>query len=226
MPDSSGEARLGHELFDDELDKLGLEEGNAYRLAQFVDRLSRWMIRRGERKITPRIILRFQRIAIRGIYSCAGHFRNWAVKITGSSHKPPRDEIEWLVGAMCEIANERMESGEWDLIQVAAYLLWRLNWIHPFGGGNGRTSRALTYLAICVQLGEIPEGKLSIAEQIDGNRTRYQAALEDADLAWKEASVIGVSKMASLLDEFLKEQIKSADQIPAIDEASTSRTDF
>lgn len=169
------------------------------------------MIRRGDTTITPRIIRRFHQLAIRGIYSCAGHFRDWPVKLTGSPHQPPRRDVEGLVESMCEIANEKAASGEWDAIQVAAYLLWRLNWIHPFGGGNGRTSRALCYLALCVHLREIPEGKLSIAEQIDRDRDRYQAAMEDADMAWKDSSVFDVRKMQELLDVFLTEQIRSAE---------------
>lgn len=117
---------------------------------------------------------------------------------------------------MCDIANERIASGEWDAIDVAAYLLWRLNWIHPFGGGNGRTSRALCYLALCLHLEEVLEGKLSIAEQIDRGRPRYQDALEDADAAWKEMSIIDVRKLSTLLSEFLTEQIMSADANPEL----------
>jgi hypothetical protein len=29
--------------------------------------------------------------------------------------------------------------------ELAAYGLWRLNWIHPFVEGNGRTARAVCY---------------------------------------------------------------------------------
>jgi Fic family protein len=34
----------------------------------------------------------------------------------------------------------------------AAYALCRLNWIHPFAGGNGRTARAFSYLIICLDM--------------------------------------------------------------------------
>jgi Fic family protein len=35
-------------------------------------------------------------------------------------------------------------------LERAAYAQWRFNWIHPFAGGNGRASRALTYLIVCM----------------------------------------------------------------------------
>jgi hypothetical protein len=31
-------------------------------------------------------------------------------------------------------------------IHLAAYLMWRLNWIHPFADGNGRTARMTSYV--------------------------------------------------------------------------------
>jgi choline-glycine betaine transporter len=30
----------------------------------------------------------------------------------------------------------------WTPTELAAYTLWRMNWIHPFTEGNGRTARA------------------------------------------------------------------------------------
>lgn len=47
----------------------------------------------------------------------------------------------------------------WDSappIVLEAYALWRLNWIHPFINGNGRTARALCYYVICLRMGGFP----------------------------------------------------------------------
>ena len=136
MLGSPREARIGHELFANDDEKLELEQRNGYRLAGAVDALAREMIS-GGRDLSPKIILRFHKIAIDGIYECSGRFRRWGIQIIGSLHRPPRHEdVEGLIQGMCDIANERIASGEWDAIDVAAYLLWRLNWIHPFGGGK------------------------------------------------------------------------------------------
>src|SRR5450432_3837874 len=42
---------------------------------------------------------------------------------------------------------------------IAAYALWRLNWIHPFVEGNGRTARAACYYLICLKQGRLLGGK-------------------------------------------------------------------
>jgi Fic family protein len=106
---------------------------------------------RGRLSLGPETIKRLHFFAIDGIYCCAGQFREWPVAIKGSLHKPPEHRfVGALVDEMCELAND---TSDWSPIRTAAYLLWRLNWIHPFAGGNGRTSRAIAYLALCVGLG-------------------------------------------------------------------------
>jgi Fic family protein len=104
---------------------------------------------------------------------------------------------------MCDRANAE---SNWNAVETAAFLLWRLNWIHPFGGGNGRTSRAVSYLALCIRLNMKLPGKLTIPEQLVTDRARYQAALEDADAAWK-VNALDVSKMRELLNDLLRKQL-------------------
>src|SRR4051794_35819408 len=41
----------------------------------------------------------------------------------------------------------------WSETVLAAYALWRLNWIHLFVEGNGRTARAACYYLLCVKSG-------------------------------------------------------------------------
>jgi Fic family protein len=105
---------------------------------------------------------------------------------------------------MCDQAN----AGEWDPIETAAVLLWKLNWIHPFAGGNGRTSRAVALLALSVRLGFLPPGQPTMAEYLDANRARYLEALRDADEAWTNG-VIDVGLMTALLREMLERQLSS-----------------
>jgi Fic family protein len=50
--------------------------------------------------------------------------------------------------------------------------------------GNGRTSRAVSYLVLCIRLGTLLPGKLTIPEQIERDRGPYYKALEAADDAW------------------------------------------
>jgi fido (protein-threonine AMPylation protein) len=89
--------------------------------------ISEW---KPESKLTPAIVLELQRLAINQIYSCAGFLRNTAVRIAGVSHVPPcHGDVERLVGEMCDYVNNH-----WDApaLHLASYLMWRVNWIHPF----------------------------------------------------------------------------------------------
>lgn len=107
-----------------------------------------------ERRFKLRLshLLHLQRIALEGLSSYAGNFRPADIEIGGSRHKPPGahmvpEEIEH----MCDYINDNWEKSL--PIHLAAYALWKLNWIHPFTDGNGRTARAVSYLLLCLRLG-------------------------------------------------------------------------
>jgi Fic family protein len=128
------------------------------------------------------------------------------VKIPGSTHIPPAgDLVEGLTENMCETANRACGDPLW----TAAFVLWKLSWIHPFGGGNGRTARAAANLAIWVGMGFMTPGHPTMAVYLDQNRDRYLSALRDADAAWKESSVVDVKQMQLLLDDMLRKQLSS-----------------
>ena len=87
--------------------------------------------------------------------------------------------------------------------------MWRLNWIHPFSDGNGRTSRALSYLVLCLKLRARLPGATTIPEQIAEDKTPYYNALEAADEACRNGT-IDLSAMEALLDNFLAKQLVGA----------------
>ena len=68
----------------------------------------------------------------------------------------------------------------------AAFALWRLNWIHPFVEGNGRTARAACYYLLCLKHGQLLPGSKIVPERIRENRAPYYAALKAADVAWEQ----------------------------------------
>jgi Fic family protein len=84
--------------------------------------------------------------------------------------------------------------------------MWRLNWIHSFTDGNGRTSRAVSYLVLCIRLRALLPGRLTIPEQIEQDRTPYYRALEAADNAWADGR-IDLSAMKQLLGAMLAKQL-------------------
>ena len=92
---------------------------------------------------------------------------------------------------------------------LPAYALWRLNWIHPFVEGNGRTARAACYYLMCLRQGKILGGRKIVPERITESRDRYVAALRTADIAWENGDY-DLSPMARYLGELLIGQLKES----------------
>lgn len=92
---------------------------------------------------------------------------------------------------------------------LPAYALWRLNWIHPFVEGNGRTARAACYYLICLKQGRLLPGEKIVPERIRENRMPYYAALRAADKAW-DLGHYDVSVLSEYLSDLLKAQLGGA----------------
>jgi hypothetical protein len=157
-------------------------------------------------KLTPEILKKLQFLAINQIYTCAGTFRDGEVTL-GVRHQPPEHtEVPGLVEEMCAYVNEK-----WAAVtatHLAAYLMWRLNWIHPFFGGNGRTSRAISYLVLCARLELVIPGERTIPDLIESNPKPYYDALRAADEAWENGK-LNLSEMETLLGDLLGSQLMS-----------------
>jgi Fic family protein len=124
-------------------------------------------------------ILQLQRIALKGLSAYAGVFRPAGVDIGGSKHKPAEAHlVPTRMEEMCDYVESNWTKPP---IHLTAYVLWRLNWIHPFTDGNGRTARAVAYLVLCIRLGYRLPGTRTIPELIAADKDPYYAALEAAD---------------------------------------------
>ncbi len=115
----------------------------------------------------------------------------------------PRSAPE-LVEDMCDYVNDHWEIS--TPIHLAAYVMWRLNWIHPFADGNGRTSRIVSYVVLSIRAGALLPGTPTIPDQIVDNRKPYFDALDAADLAFGDGK-IDVSRMEELLGSLLANQL-------------------
>ncbi|HEU4518615.1 MAG TPA: Fic family protein, partial [Microvirga sp.] len=109
-----------------------------------------------------------------------------------------------LLEELCDYINDRWEDS--SAIHLAAYAMWRLNWIHPFADGNGRTSRVLSFVVLSVRLGAVLPGTPTLPELIVDHRASYEDALDQADAAWKEGAV-DVTAMERLLESLLRRQL-------------------
>jgi len=162
-------------------------------------------------RLRPSIILSLQRTALEGISVFAGNFRPAGVEIGGSKHTPPGAHlVAELVEDMCDYVNEHWTST--TPIHLAAYLMWRLNWIHPFADGNGRTSRIVSYIILSIRLGYRLPGTKTIPDQIVENRSQYFDALDAADKNFKR-DIVDVSSMESLIEGLLAKQLMTVYEV-------------
>ena len=192
----------GPDLYRDEIQKAELEVRNTRLQFKWLEKSFKAA---GQPFIlTPELVKASHYWAIRNIYTCAGQYRTASVAIKGSPHKPP--EAEYVLGLVEDACERVRDNLDWNPVKTAAFLMWRLNWIHPFAGGNGRASRAVSYLAFCVNIGFVPKAKITFSELIDRERQEYFAALRNADEAWAAYNTLDTSRMEAFLDRLLGEQ--------------------
>jgi Fic family protein len=173
--------------------KAELEARNA---VEQLDYIAYLVNRLGLRQIRESHIRELHAIAIKDIYPCGGKYRNatMRVKIDGSRHELPHESrVPSLIWDLIENINH--PPPKWVYLNCAAYALWRLNWIHPFAGGNGRTARALCYLIVCAGFGSALPGVPSMPALIARGRTKYMKCLRAAD----EAEETGSSDFPDML---------------------------
>jgi Fic family protein len=102
------------------------------------------------------------------------------------------------------------ERGQRTAVARAAYALWRLNWIHPFAGGNGRMSRAVAYLIVCMEAGAMLPGTPPLPELIYETRDQNVAALRKADMEEAAGKEPAFAAMSAYLRDHLTRQLASA----------------
>jgi Fic family protein len=196
---------LEPELITDPQQKAAAEARNGFRQYDAAIGAIQSALERGYFRLRPSLILGLQREALAGISSYAGNYRPSGVSIEGSKHAPVGAHlVPELVEDMCDYVNEHWHNS--TPIHLAAYVMWRLNWIHPFADGNGRTSRIVSYVVLSIRAGSLLPGTPTIPDQIVDNRTPYFEALDAADFACRDGKV-DVSKMEDLLGSLLANQL-------------------
>jgi Fic family protein len=146
--------------------------------------------------------------AIACLHAHAGDYRPCEVEI--GEHRPP---AFWRVPSLMEdfINDVNRQWEKVDAIGLAAYVLWRLNWIHPFINGNGRTARATAYFALCVSSGGWLSGAVILPALLKRERGAQDRALELADASYARGNT-DLRPLIELISRLLEEQLAS---IPA-----------
>lgn len=186
--------------------------------------------------IDKEFILHLHHIVVEGLSSRPGAegdkrpgaYRDTPRKITNSKHNLPAPaDIHDLMDSLIAFINASLPH-QMDLVKIAQ-VHHRFVWIHPFGNGNGRVVRLLTYamLAKCGYIDKNGARLLDPAAVFGNNKFVYYDKLSGADdlsedglIKWCEYMLDGltdeVRKIDQLLDgDFTKKQII----IPAIEYA-------
>ncbi len=145
--------------------------------------------------------LNFHAIACLHIHS--GEYRPCEVHV-GNYQPPEYIRVRALMDDFVNTVNRAWDSTE--PLALAAYVLWRLNYIHPFINGNGRTARASCYFVLCMKLGSWLPGAVILPELIHRHRENYVVALQKADESWQNGT-LDLTLLHDLLAELLQEQL-------------------
>jgi Fic family protein len=144
--------------------------------------------------------------AITCLHANAGEYRPWFVEV-GDYTPPPHFKVQALMDDFVNLVNSRWEAA--DPVWLAAFVLWRLNHIHPFINGNGRTARAICYFVLCVKSGGWLVGDVTLPELLVDRRSDYVLALKQVDLSTL-AGHIDLAPLQALLSELLTQQFATA----------------
>ena len=143
--------------------------------------------------------------AVAGISQYGGRFREEPIYV--GRHIPPHFErVPELMDRYVSFIHEN-----WDNMTaegLAAYGLWRLNWIHPFIEGNGRTARAVCYYLLCARHGGLLPGARTVPERIRGDRQPYYDALQEIDRRWAEGH-LDVAPLEAYIARLLEAQLRN-----------------
>lgn len=166
-----------------------------------VKALAEGMLAGLEVPFSSELVCELNQSATAGLIDNPGRFRAGPAPIAGSRHTPPpADDVPALVEDMITQINAPGWSSPFE---VAAFALWRLNWIHPFEDGNGRTARALTHLVLVHRTGADSRWFEHFPQRVRA----YYHALEAADEGWKRKK-LRLQNLATFLEALhAREQI-------------------
>jgi len=186
--------------------KLMIENGNRH--YDFLRSIVVASIEMGRPFLSQQILKALNFHAIVCLHTHAGEFRPCEVKV--GVHTPPA--FFQVVPLMDDFINEVNRNwGISDPVVLATYALWRLNYIHPFINGNGRTARAAAYYILCVSAGHWLPGEMILPELLRKNRDEYVEALKKADETFHQTGKPDLMLLHDMVSRLLEEQLGVGD---------------
>jgi Fic family protein len=184
-----------------------VQENNLFRQYDLLNDCIQIGLRKGIEAFDKYTLWSLNAAAVANIAQFGGRYRKAPIYV--GNHVPPHfEDVPDEMDRFLSVVHENWTVIDNPLI-LPAYALWRMNWIHPFVEGNGRTARAACYYLICMKQGRLLPGSKIVPERIRENRQPYYAALQAADQAWDEGH-FDVNELAAYLGGLLKGQLTEA----------------
>lgn len=190
-----------------------LEVENGNRQYDFLRSIVAASLEMGRPFLSQHVIKALNFQAITCLHISAGEYRPCDVRV-GEHLPPPHYRVSALMDDLVNFVNRNWV--ETDAVVLATYVLWRLNNIHPFINGNGRTARAACYFVLCLKIGGWPNGTVLLPELIRRNREDYCIALQAAHDAFARTGQPDLGHLHAIVTRLLAEQLASA-EVPATD---------
>lgn len=149
------------------------------------------------------VILSLNYHAIACLHGNAGALRPCEVQV-GDYIPPPHWEVPARMSMFIDEVNRYWERT--DPVWLSCFVLWRLNHIHPFVNGNGRTARVACYFVLCLMTGNWLDGDVLLPELLRRDRNDYVAALKHADASLINGP-LDLSELHKLVTKLLNEQL-------------------
>jgi Fic family protein len=180
-----------------------VQEQNLKRQYQLLNNCIEIGLKKGPSSFDKYFLWSLNHIAVANISQFGGRFRKEPIYVR--DHRPPHfNEVDEQMDRFISTVQENWYV--WSETELGAYALWRMNWIHPFIEGNGRTARAACYFLLCVRSGAFLPGRKIVPERIKDDRDGYEAALKAADRAWEDGH-LDFSDMEDYLAGLLQAQL-------------------
>lgn len=181
-----------------------LEVANGERHYGFLQSVVASSIEVDRRFLSQTVIKSLNYHAIACLHTDAGEYRPCPVCV-GDYTPPDHFRVSALMDDFVNMVNRKWDST--DPVEMAAFVLWKLNHIHPFINGNGRTARAASYFTLCLMLGGWLEGDKILPELLRENRTEYVAALKLVDASSRLAGPLDLSPLHKIIADHLTTQL-------------------
>ena len=197
-----------YELLEDERHPAyrAFESANLHRQYGFLASIIEAAVAIDRPMVSTGIIKALNHHAVSCLHVNAGEYRPCPITV-GRFEPPAHYRVPELMDAFVNEINRRLETA--DVLTLAAYCLWRLNHIHPFINGNGRTARALCYFVVCIKFGRLLPGAPILPELIRRNHEEYVELLRSTDAVsgaeWERA----LNGLGLFVLRLLNEQVAS-----------------